>query len=391
MEQWITRRRMLAMLAAAPVMRGYAETGNALTGDERAHIDRLANEFLKANDVPGLSVAFAHQGSLAFAGGYGLADKQRKEQVTADSIFRVASVSKMFTSAAVYTLIEAGKVSLDDPVFGPRGVLARFTLPDEKQDWLLAIRVRHLLTHTAGGWPNKAGDPMFAFPQMSGDALIQKVLMSRPPENKPGDAYAYSNFGYYVLGRVIEAKSGVDYESYVRQHVLAPCGIEHMMIGGRASDPARHEVTYYGTPSPYNNDPHAKDSCGGWVASPTELLKFAVRMDGRPDPPDLLEPATEHLVFAGTSANRHYGSGWVTNDAGVHWHNGSLPGTSSIVVITPRGLSWAGIINFRSGKERLGGELDKLMWQMARSVKEWGFPQRPEAGAAEKVDRAVEE
>ena len=339
---------------------------NAPDKTQRAQIDALAEAFIQQNQIPGFSIAFAHRGTLAYAAGYGYADVSQKERVTSKHLFRIASVSKPITSVAIYTLVEQGKLSLDDLVLGSHGILSHFSLPTSGSQWLKEVRVRHLLTQTCGGWQNDESDPMFHWPELNHEQLIAKTLKTQPLLHAPGTHYAYSNFGYCLLGRVIEAKSGAPYEDYVHEHVLRPCGIRAMAVGGKTSNAAVREVHYYGPDDPYNLDPQRMDSHGGWIASPSDLVAFAVHVDGFPAPPDILREATEKDMVTATSANPKYAKGWAVNALGNWWHTGGMPGTSSILVRTASGMCWAATANISTQ-----GNIDELMWKMARCVDQW--------------------
>src|SRR5690606_19569329 len=97
---------------------------------------------------------------------------------------------------------------------------------------LTEITVHHLLRHLSGGWGNDKTDPMFTDPRRNFEELISYTLDSAALKNSPGDAYAYSNFGYCVLGRVIETVTGQPYEKYVMANILKPAGASMMRIGG---------------------------------------------------------------------------------------------------------------------------------------------------------------
>jgi CubicO group peptidase (beta-lactamase class C family) len=329
-------------------------------------MDALAREFMKQYEIPGFSVAFAHRGVPAYEAGYGYADVSRKEAVTTTHVFRIASVSKPITSVAIYTLVEQGKLTLEDVVFGTRGLLARFNLPADHAEWLKKIQIRHLLTHTCGGWQNNEHDPMFQWPELNHEELIAKTLATERLLYPPGEHYAYSNFGYCLLGRVIEAKSGTSYEDYVRQHVLGLCGIHAMSIGNKVSNISAREVHYYGPDNPYNLDPQRMDSHGGWIASPSDLVAFALHVDGFPSPPDILRGDTEKDMVTATSVNSSYAKGWAVNRLGNWWHGGGMPGTSSILVRTASGMCWAATANTDTN-----GDMDTLMWKMAKCVPQW--------------------
>jgi D-alanyl-D-alanine carboxypeptidase len=146
---------------------------------------------------------------------YGLADRHDHRSVTRQSLLRIASLSKPFTSAAIFALVELGRLRTGDRGFGASGILRTVVLR-RHADWLQAISIEHLLAHTARGWPNKERDPMFHEMGRNRTHLLQETLDSVPLEPPPGTGYAYSNFGYFVLGRVIEQIFGVPYGEHVQ-------------------------------------------------------------------------------------------------------------------------------------------------------------------------------
>jgi len=170
-----------------------------------------AEAFRKEYNVPGLAIAFTRGGQFVHEAAFGLADRVSGETLTPEHRFRIASISKPITAVAIFTLIEAGKLGLDDRVLGREGVLGEVYGPISSDSRLSRITVDHLLTHTAGGWPNDRSDPMFYESKTEQAALIEATLSNRPPTRDPGTQHAYSNFGYCLLGRVIERVSGSPY------------------------------------------------------------------------------------------------------------------------------------------------------------------------------------
>lgn len=116
---------------------------------------------------------------------------------------------------AIFSLIEAGRVRLTDKIFGPGAITGTDYGAPPYHPFIDEITVEHLITHTGGGWSNDAADPMFTNPQMNQARLIASTLRLRPLEQPPGRQFAYSNFGYCVLGRVIEKVAQRSYADYV--------------------------------------------------------------------------------------------------------------------------------------------------------------------------------
>lgn len=347
---WMTRmsrRRYLGISAAALFGRG---AGAYAAGVDDPAVEHFMEEFR----VPGFSFAIAKGGKVVRRQAYGFADLKKRERLDVAHRFRIASVSKPITSAAIFKLVERAGLELDAPIFGDGGLLAL--------DGPEGISVRHLLTHTSGGWKNDMRDPMFKHPEFGHEELIRWTLEKMPPANPPGIAYAYSNFGYCLLGRVIEKISGQPYEVFVRENVLAPCGADGMGVGK-----AEREVGYYmdGKPLSTKMNVARMDSHGGWVGTPGEMLAFALRVDGFAEPIDLLEAGSRETMVERRGVNEDYACGWSVNKVGNYWHSGSLPGLTSLLVRTAEGFCWAACANTRTAG--IDGALDRLMWELART------------------------
>jgi CubicO group peptidase (beta-lactamase class C family) len=342
---------------------------------ERQAIARVATAFMSKFDVPALSVAIAQHGSLVYQYAFGFANRQTHQHATADNLFRIASVTKPITSTAIFSLIERDKLRQHDTVFGPRGILgAKFGRPPYKP-WVEDITIDHLLTHTCGGWDNSNDDPMFENPQMDHAQLISWTLDTKPLKHRPGTNYSYSNFGYCVLGRVIEHLTGRPYANFVHEEILAKCGIRDMRISGNTlKQRFPQEVVYYGQhgENPYDMNVTRMDSHGGWLASPRDLVLFLTHVDGFTSTPNILKPETIKLMTTGSSVNSGYARGWAVNNAPNWWHNGSLPGTSTIMVRTNSGFCWSALTNTRTttGPD-IGLALDNMVWDMVHQVSAW--------------------
>ena len=363
-----SRRRCLQTVCGGLVA-PFTRADGAPTLKESAQIAALAEDFLRTHGAPGLSVAFAKDGKMVYQGGFGFANRAAGERTTPKHRFRIASVSKPFTSVAIYSLIEQGRLKLNDKVFA--GLLG-MDLQRAASAEVANITLHHLLTHTCGGWNNKGADPMFQNLDLTQSELIAHTIAHRPLDHKPGTHYAYSNFGYCVLGRVIERLSGLAYADFVRQKILVPCGISDMQIAGNTlAERVPNEATYYAAsgPDPYSMNVRRMDSHGGWLASPTSLVQFLLHVDGFRSPPDILRESTLKTLTTPTPVYPGYASGFAVNAVPNWWHLGSLPGTTSLAVRTASGMCWAGILNIRGGDIDIA--LDRLLWKMARSVPAW--------------------
>ena len=384
-------------------------TGQAVPGMES--FDRIISDLMKKHDVPGGAVSVVKDGRLVYARGFGYADVESRTPVQPDALFRIASVSKPITGAAVMKLVEEGKLRLDDRVAPFIAHLAPAPGATVDPRWE-QITVRQLLNHT-GGWdrnkPNGGFDPMFrpaiaaaavGAPAPASAETIIRYMKGMPLDFNPGEKHVYSNFGYAVLGRVVERLSGMPYEEYVRARVLQPVGANRTRLGRtRMRDALAGEVRYYlpGEPglgltaplvpsvfpgegtAPINYGGfyvEAMDSHGGWVSSSVDLLRFLAGVDGRADRPDILGAGlvaemtgSGPVVCAGGAC--HYAGGWLVRptQGDATWsHGGSLPGTTSMLVRTYHNFSLVGVFNARSPTANLEAELYAALWNALAGV-----------------------
>jgi CubicO group peptidase (beta-lactamase class C family) len=334
-----------------------------------AAIDAIVNDRLADYSVPGISIAIAKEGRLVFAKGYGWAKEAPEVKMTPKNVFRLASVSKPITSVGIMRLVEQGKLQLADKVFGSGSILgnAYQTNGQPYKQWVTDITVDHLLHHTAGGWGNAANDPMFQQYALDANQLITWTLQNILLMNAPGTNYAYSNFGYCILGRVIEKVTGLSYEEFIKSEVFID-GEFTMNIGGDTlADALPNEVQYYDAGNPYAYPVRRMDSHGGWVGSAIDVVRFGVRNDGFVSKSDLLTPATFTTMTTGSAANPGYACGWARNNVPNYWHDGSLPGDRTILVRTASQFVWAALANSRNPEP----QLDAMMWAINAAVPSW--------------------
>ncbi len=347
-------------------------------------VDRLVAVFMNKYKIPGLSFTIARNDSIKIERCYGYADKDTKELMTPENRFRIASISKTFTATAIMKLVEQGKLHLQDKVFGVGGILGTTYGTYPYNRWVAEITAEHLLEHLGGGWADVGfhimkdqsndRDPVFLHREMDLDALIGWALDHQPLKYEPGTHFQYSNFGFDLLGRVIEKVTGMKYEDYVRKVVLQPCGITDMQMGGNTlADRLPGEVHYYDS----QNDPYTVSdvrrlySSGGWIATPTDLVKFIMRVDKFPQKADILEPLTLDTMFSAPAVNPDYAKGWFVNKYEDYSHGGGGPGLNSLLVRTHDGFCWSVMVNTWNREVVLGGKLDPLMRQIRQAISYW--------------------
>ena len=386
----ITLLIMCSILTGCSVLTGqrvWRQTGPEVA--ELSVFDETMKDFMLSKKVSAGSLAITHHGKLVFARGYTWS-KPGSPVTEPTSLFRIASLSKPITSAGILKLVEENQLRLDDKVID----ILPFGTPDGKipDPNLGKVTILHLLEHL-GGWDrDESFDPMFA------DKKISKALGSPPPVTQadiitfmngqplqygPGTKYAYSNYGYCLLGRVIEQKTGLSYENYIKRTVLSPLGITRMQIGhSNIEDRAPGEVTYeskresvYGSFNLENMDSH-----GGWLASAPELARFAASFDNPGSNPILSAASIETIFSLPATIDRgkykpgdyYYACGWCVRDYGNGrrntWHAGSLPGCYTFMARWSNGVNCVVLFNKRGdGFEKI----DSILSKTANSVSTW--------------------
>ena len=375
--------------------------------------DRLAAELIREHHLPGLAIAVTDAGRLVHACGYGCGDLTTGEGVKATSLFRIASVSKPITAVAMLRCVDQQRLRLDDLVTQHLAMDAEFAAAESLDPRWRTVRIEHLLQHR-GGWDREASfDAMFqsvrfakqlgiASPAGARDTI--RAMLTQPLDFDPGTRYAYSNFGYNLLGRVIENLSGETYESYVRRQVLEPLGITAMRIGAtRRAGRVPGEVAYYhpgeadsvfaedlgaAEPHPYGGwYLEAMDAHGGWIASAVDLAKFARAFDDPAACPILSQESVDCMyrrpppaVDADPTAEPpavYYSLGWnnrqVRDDRYNRWHVGSLPGTTAILIRRHDGKNFIALVNTRHSPitKNLAGIIDRSLHAAAAEVESW--------------------
>jgi N-acyl-D-amino-acid deacylase len=406
-----------------------------------ASVDSVVTSLMRRYEMPGASIAVVKDGRLVYARGFGWSDVEARTPVQPTDLFRIASASKPITAAAIMKLIEDGKLHLTDRALDyvrdlapPRGV--------RSDPRLEQITIEMLLQHTAGWNRDQTFDPMdlpglaasvVGTPAPASAETIARWVFRQPLQTDPGTAYSYSNFGYSLLGRIIERVSGQTYQQYVQDAILGPAGVSDMRLGRtRLWERAPGDVKYYAIGgeafdsrmerSVFPDDGvvpraygwfhlEAMDSYGGWIASAADLAKFITAVDGLPTRPDVLSaesirqmvavprvgpladaarfvwtlrsagvrsegaiPDSIRLLATQFSGAYWYGNGWYVRSAGGNaswWHDGSLPGSTTLIVRVSNGLGWVALFNARAKDDGFANALDRGMWTAVGGVTAW--------------------
>jgi CubicO group peptidase (beta-lactamase class C family) len=381
-----------------------ASVGKELPGLE-AFDQAISGVLQQWPDVPGASLAVAKNGKLLLVKGFGMADREKRIPITPDTLFRMGSINKTITSVAILRLVEDGKLQLDDPVLP---LLERAGIVPSKLGTASAanITVRNLLQHSGGMDRDKSGDPFFARRLVDVSKrqnvapvtcnAIAKDTLEQPLDFEPGSKYSYSNAGYCILGDVVEVASGMTYQKYINQAVLRPA-IGKDSLAGHSVEPLPNEVRYaslrnataapgisggwLGVPEPYGAySIEGMEALGAWVATPSDVLKFFLTIDGARGNRLLSENSIVDMqakpLISGVqnTPTRYYGLGIevLNTPIGNTWfHRGSQPGLTTSAVRASNGISWVIAFNGRPDDKSFPGQTDAAIWQAIRATKQW--------------------
>ena len=305
-------------------------TTAACTSSNR-HVDEI-DLLMQRYDgaVPGASLLVIRDGKPAIRKSWGLADVEARISATPATNYRLASVTKQFTAAAVLHLVQDEKIRLDDPV---RQWLP--TLPNAAD----SVTIGHLLTHTSGIVDYE--DVMAPGTTMQlHDADVLRLLESQDTTYfKPGTSYRYSNSGYALLALIVERASGKTFATFLRDHIFTPLGMTNTVAfeDGISTVPVRafgYVMRNNGWTQRDQTSTSAVLGDGGIYSSIDDLAKWdAALYDSR-----LLTDESRRLAFAPHTdtdeADVRYGFGWrITGE--TLWHSGETSGFRNVIVRYP--------------------------------------------------------
>lgn len=303
---------------------------NELVGALRKRLDEVV-----AGDLFSGAVLVAKDGKTVFAQAYGLADREKKTPNTLKTRFRLGSMNKMFTAVATLQLVQSGKLDLKAP-FG------NYLTDYPNKDVASKVTIEQMLSHTGG-----TGDifgPEFDKNRLELKTLHDYVKLygNRGPEFEAGSRWKYSNYGFLLLGVIVERVSGQSYYDYVRDHIFKPAGMT-----ATASEPedqvvADRSVGYMrpdGTGWQRNTDtlPYRGTSAGGGYSTVEDLLKFATALQTN----KLLNPQYTEMLTTGkveTPGGGKYAYGFqdaTVNGNRCFGHGGGAPGMNGELKICP--------------------------------------------------------
>jgi CubicO group peptidase (beta-lactamase class C family) len=307
-----------------------------------AFLDAFFAEQMEALHIPGAVFILVKDGETFFTKGYGLADLESQRPVIPDeTLFRVGSVSKLFTATAIMQLVEQGRLNLDQDV---NNYLDDFQLPD---DYPNPVTVANLLTHTGGFDERLTGTGVRSPSELA--PLGQYLADNMPPRvMPPGDAISYSNHGYTLAGYLVEEISGMPFDQYIEENVLRPLDMNHSSF----RQPLRPELAsdlavgyvyttdYQVMPVEYLNIAPA----GSLHATATDMAHFMIAhlQNGRYEDTRILEAETAQEMHQQQFTHHPQLAGWtygfhehIENGQRAIAHGGDVTGFSSLLFLLP--------------------------------------------------------
>lgn len=324
---------------------------------------------------PGLSVGIGYDQELIWARGFGVMNLARGTPTTPDTIYRCASITKLFTATSIMQLRDADKLQLDDPITRH---LPWFSVQSEHDD-APPITIRHLLTHTSG-LPREAAFPYWIDSNFPTPAQVRDALPGQSTVLPTEQKWKYSNLALSLAGEIVAAVSGQPYTDYVREHVLEPLGMENSFI---EPVPPDHQglATGYGRRlpdgtrqiSPYT-DCRGITPAANLASTVNDLARFAMLQlrDG---------PAGEAQILRGSTLKEMKRIHWLQEDWQAGWglgfyiwrhggktyagHGGSLQGYRTDVQVCPGDKTFAIVLTNADDGEPLS---------IMTKIFDWVFP-----------------
>ena len=294
----------------------------ASIGAQADGIDKLIKARMKERRIPGLSLAVIRNGKIIKAKGYGLANVELNVPATPETVYRLASTSKLFIATGIMILVEEGKVSLDDSV---SKYLAG--TPDTWQK----ITVRQLLSHTSGVAKEAPGYDDF---KVQNDADVIKTAYSLPLLFPPGEKAAYSNLGYFILGEIISKASGKPWSEYLTERIFKPLQMNATRTTSMAAIVPNRASGYVLNGDRLQNVqiPLALRPSGAFLSTVIDLAKFDAalyteRILKKTSLDQMWQPVKETDTGEGRVKGSSFGLGWVA--ARVNGHRVVFKGGSN--------------------------------------------------------------
>ena len=362
----IIRIVAITVLAASA---GSAQAPAPLPADTIVKIEKAITSFMAQQNIPGMTIAIVHDNQIRFQRGYGMAEVENFVPAKALTVYRIASVSKALTAVAAMQLVEKGKLDLDAPIqkYVPSFPTKNFP-----------ITTRQLLGHLSGirNYRQSEGERTNRYNTLT-DAL--SIFKDDPLDYEPGTRFGYTTYGYTLLGVVIEAASGMNFENYMRENIFKPAGMTHTYVDdlyaiilnrARGNTPRVFAVLDGNYRNPSLMDSSYKIPGGGLLSTAEDLARFAIAAQNGVliKAETFAEMSRSQKTRDGTETG--YGYGWYvggslgfSSDPEAVWHGGVQQGFTSDLVLLPKKRFAVSILTNLEAGGRL--ELGRLAKQIA--------------------------
>jgi CubicO group peptidase (beta-lactamase class C family) len=337
--------------------------------DLPAKLDKVVEGYAKNRNFIG-SVLVAKGGKVILEKGYGMANIELDVPNKPETKFRLGSITKQFTSAAILQLKEQGKLSLEDP--------ACKYFENCPEAWK-PITIHHLLTHTSG-IPSYTAQKEFATPKFMRQPLtpveVVMITKDKPLEFQPGEKYTYNNTGYVMLGVIIEKASGEKYADYLKKHIFEPLDMQDSGYDVTRTVMKNRAAGYAQGPGGITNADYLDMSLPHAAGSLYSTVRDLYRWDRALYTDKVVSKASRDLMW--TPVKNNYGFGWAVNkvhDRKQVGHGGGINGFSTmiqrfpdddgvvIVLANTQGTNAGALANALSGT--LFGEAITPAWERA--------------------------
>ena len=384
---------------------------SGINSDAAKAIDDALRPILSRYEIPGAAVAVTLNGRLMVARGYGFADTYTQRQISPDTQFRIASLTKPVAAITALMLVDQGRLDLDQPVMPI--LKGGFSFPLNVLDPNAGgITVRHLLRHTADFGPReRAGGGGFEVRKEDANALAAfRNRTGRPPasfrerltaaamgpmRSEPGSEFRYSTFGTCMLGRVIETIEGQTIDQVWSRLIISKLGGIRIGLAqrGKFSGGADEAIPYDypGAPrvrvteSGFSTDwtrpdayfpRHGPDECaagGRIVMSAPDYLRVILAARGTAGSP-LLSTSSSELLFARSrdlrAGDDFFTHGLFSNGRGSFWHTGGMPGAATMFGMDDR-IAFVVLMNRQPTDREIYVETYRAMWNAIRKIGAW--------------------
>ena len=321
-------------------------------------VDQQIPQFLIDFSIPGAAISIIDHGEIVLQKGYGLADTEKGEKVTATTGFNIASVSKTFAAWGIMKLVQDGKLELDTPA---ENYLTRWHLPESDYD-ANEVTIRRLLSHTAGlslhgypGWSPKDKLPSVEESlngKTNGSGRVEIVL-------EPGTKYQYSGGGYTILQLIIEEVSGQSFEAYMQSEVLDPLGMHNSSFNINEKIMAASSLEHDNLGEEIDFELFTAQAAAGMHTTIEDLTRFAIanlyqHNDYNANNTVLSAELVQQMMEPALATNGEYGLGYQIKthniEKGLVGHGGSNSGWQALFFVDPGTNSGFTVLtNGRSG------------------------------------------